>query len=178
MLIESPCLQWLRYVGLDRSTGSGYFPATAQRLVQSDQVRSHRDLTLREQIFAVVKLPLSVEDRQKVHETRPIALSRQLNRRLASGDGILEMVAPLLLEGVVDQGILGLLKRDQYRGAITELGLRQARVLLGDVRTDTAASEHWQSDGWAHEEEIAQRKAQVVQLRRLPSRSSQQREAW
>src|SRR5215813_3984954 len=168
---------WLRYVGLDRSTGSGYFPATAQRLVQSDQVCGHRDLTLREQIFAVVKLPLSVEDRQKVHETRPIALSRQLNRRLASGDGVPEMVAPLLLEGVVDQGMLGLLKRDQYRGAITELGLRQARVLQGDVRTNPAASKYRHSDGWAHEEEIAQRKAQVVQLRRLSSRSSQQREA-
>src|SRR5258708_1585453 len=168
---------WLRYAGLDRSTGSGCFPATAQRLVQSDQVRGYSDLTLCEQILAVVKLPLSVEDRQKVRETRPIALSRQLNRRLASGDGVLEMVAPLLLEGVVDQGILGLLKRDQYRGAIMELRLRQARLLQGDVRTDAAASEYRQSDGWTGRKEIAQRKAQVVQLRRLPSRSSQEREA-
>src|SRR5215472_16047395 len=87
------------------------------------------------------------------------------------------MVAPFLLEGIVDQGILGLLKRDQYRGAITELGLRQARVLQGDVRTNPATSKYRQSDGWAHEEEIAQRKAQVVQLGCLPSRSSQQREA-
>src|SRR5215467_3533377 len=133
---------WLRYVGLDRTTGTCYFPATAQRLVQSDQVRSHRDLALRKQILAVVKLPLSVEDRQKVHETRPIALSRQLNRRLASGDCFLKMVAPLLLEGVVDQGILGLLKRDQYRGAITELGLRQARLLQGNVRTNPATSKY------------------------------------
>src|SRR5260370_14860402 len=131
MLIEFPS-SWLSYVGLDRSTGSGYFPATAQRLVQSDQVRGHRDLTLREQIFAVVKLSLSVEDRQKVRETRPIALLRQLNRGLASGDGVLKMVAPLLLEGVVDQGILGLLNRDQYRGPITRLpGVKRASCRRG-----------------------------------------------
>src|SRR5262249_46887243 len=104
-------------------------PAPAQSLVQSDQVRSHRDLTLREQIFAFVKLPLSVKDRQKVHETRPIALSRQLNRRLASGDGVLKMVAPFLLEGIVDQGILCFLQRPKYCRAVAELGLRQARVL-------------------------------------------------
>src|SRR5262249_7428136 len=164
-------------VGLHRTTGSGYFPAPAQRLVQGDQVRGHCDLTLRKQVLAVVKLPLSVEDRQKVREARPIAFSRRLNRRLVSGDGVLKMVASILLEGVVDQGILGLLKRGQYRGAITELGLRQARVLQGDVRTNPATSKYRQSDGWAHEEEIAQRKAQVVQLRCLPSRSSQKREA-
>src|SRR5215472_17555609 len=55
--------------------------------------------------------------------------------------------------------------------------MRQTRVLLGDVRTDTAASEYRQSDSWTDEEEIAQREAQIVQLRRLSSRSSQQREA-
>src|SRR5258708_18781356 len=108
MLIESP-FSSLGWVGLERSTGSGYFPATAQRLVQSDQVRGNRDLTLREQIFAVVKLSLSIENRQKVRDARPIAFSRQLNRRLASGDCFLKMVAPLLLKGVVDQGNLRLL---------------------------------------------------------------------
>src|SRR5215470_14728749 len=154
---------------LSWTTGSGYFPATAQRLVQSDQVRGHRDLTLRKQILAVVKLPLRVENRQKVRETRPIAFSRQLNRRLASGDGVLKMVAPFLLEGIVDQGILCFLQRPQYCRAVAELGLRQARLLQGDVRTNPAASEYRQSDGWAHGEEVPQRKAQVVQLGRLPS---------
>src|SRR5215831_13139654 len=162
---------------LSWTTGTCYFPATAQRLVQSDQVRGYSDLTLCEPIFVVVKLPLSVEDGQKVRQTRPIALSRQLNRRLASGDGVLKMVAPFLTEGVVDQGILCFLQRPQHCRAVAELGLRQARLLQGDVRTNPATSKYRQSDGWTDREEIAQRKAQVVQLRRLSSRSSQQREA-
>jgi hypothetical protein len=53
------------YVALDRKHRERLLPATAQRLVQSDQVLGHRDLTLPEQIFAVAKLPLSVEERQK-----------------------------------------------------------------------------------------------------------------
>src|SRR5262249_3821966 len=87
------------------------------------------------------------------------------------------MVAPFLLEGIVDQGILCFLQRPQYCRAVAELGLHQARVLQGDVRTNPATSKYRQGDGWAHQEEIAQRKGQVVQLRCLPSRSSQEREA-
>src|SRR5215470_12446211 len=169
MLIELSLPSWLRYVGLEWSTGSGHFPAAAQRPVQSDQVRGHRDLTLREQIFAVVKLPFRVEDRQKVRETRAISLPRQLNRRLVSGDGFLKMVASPLLEGVVGQGILCFQQRPQYCRAVAELSLRKARVLQRDFGTNPTASEYRQSDGWAHGEEVPQRKAQVVQLGRLPS---------
>src|SRR5262249_20349060 len=88
-----------------------------------------------------------------------------------------KMVAPLLLERVTDQRILCLLQRPQHCHAVVELGLRQPRLLQGDVRTDPAPSEYRQSDGWAHRKEVAQRKAQVVQLRRLSSRGSQEREA-
>ena len=56
-------------------------PTSSERFVQSDQIRRHRSLALRQKVFTPVELPLGTEHGQKVPEAGRVKLPGEIKRR-------------------------------------------------------------------------------------------------
>src|SRR5262249_36291996 len=122
--------------------------------VKSDQIERLRSTALSQQIFIGIELALSIQYRKKVGQARPIAVIRQRNCLFICAYRVFEPFATRLLVRIINESVFGLLERRQYRRAVVENGLSQARILDADVRANAASGENGDADSRARAEEI------------------------
>ena len=89
-------------------------PSASECLIQSYEIGGDGRLTLSQQILGRVQVPLRLQHRKEVREPGFVLYIRQLQSRFVRAHSGVKPVTAILLRRVVDERILGFLKRGQH----------------------------------------------------------------